>query len=43
MHSKMENSVNGLRVNQKIDLNDKQTLWQGCSKILCYNWDALRD
>ena len=36
MHSKMENSVNRLRVKQKINLNHKQTLWQSCTKILCY-------
>ena len=37
MHSKMENSVNRLRVKQKINLNHKQTLRKGCIKILCYN------
>ena len=27
---------NIVRVKQNINLNDKQTLWQGCTKILCY-------
>ena len=36
MHSKTENSVNRLRVKQKINSNHKQTLWQSCTKILCY-------